>query len=198
MTFFNTKILMMQKKSFENHDSLFYYLFHHLLLLISVSTDLTDLSIFKLLIRKIVAKIMSLLSHDSSAKHALQNHNTVQCLNKNVLQASFFSRKEFKKTHREMPDTDDEEDKCPICLSEIVNPSQPENCKVKSLKKFHQPILLFKAHLLFGALEKMGHGKDHLPLVQRGIQENQILAQQEDREIQVWPFSFFKESTDSN
>jgi len=28
-----------------------------------------------------------------------------------------------------MPDTDEEEDKCPICLSEINNPAQPENCK---------------------------------------------------------------------
>jgi len=32
-----------------------------------------------------------------------------------------------------MTETDEEEDKCPICLSEISNPAQPENCKVSQI-----------------------------------------------------------------
>ena len=67
-----------------------------------------------------------------------------------------------------MPDTDEEEDKCPICLSEINNPAQPENCKVSQhISEKNKTVINRKAYFLLGTSAKMGDRKDHVPSLQR-------------------------------
>jgi hypothetical protein len=65
-----------------------------------------------------------------------------------------------------MPDTDEEEDKCPICLSEINNPAQPENCKVSQFFSEKIKLINRKASFLLGTSAKMGDRKDHVPSLQ--------------------------------
>ena len=66
-----------------------------------------------------------------------------------------------------MPDTDEEEDKCPICLSEINNPAQPENCKVsQQISDKNKTVINRTAPFLPGTSAKVGDRKDHMPSLQ--------------------------------